>query len=174
MDDLELAVRSFLHYEAHGPRVMANAAKAKMEALMADYQRFDLRSHLERQHAWSVKTFGPGPRAEGVVDHIRKELLEIEAQPEDLEEWVDVVILAFDGALREGHNPLDIIRALIAKQTKNEGRTWPDWRTADPGKAIEHEREEECRNCDGCGWYEGGPTLQTTCSKCKGTGVVRT
>jgi hypothetical protein len=30
-----------------------------------------------------------------------------------------------------------------------------------------------CDNCDGCGWYEGGPTLQTTCEKCGGTGAVR-
>ena len=29
-----------------------------------------------------------------------------------------------------------------------------------------------CRSCDGCGWYEGGPTLQTTCAACKGTGEV--
>lgn len=32
--------------------------------------------------------------------------------------------------------------ALEAKQTKNEGRQWPDWRTAQPGKAIEHVRDE--------------------------------
>lgn len=29
-----------------------------------------------------------------------------------------------------------------------------------------------CDNCDGCGWYEGGKTLQTRCEKCKGTGKV--
>jgi hypothetical protein len=29
-----------------------------------------------------------------------------------------------------------------------------------------------CTNCDGCGWYEGGPTLQTTCEVCKGTGRI--
>jgi hypothetical protein len=27
-----------------------------------------------------------------------------------------------------------------------------------------------CGYCDGCGWYEGGKTLQTTCEYCKGTG----
>lgn len=32
---------------------------------------------------------------------------------------------------------------IVAKQTKNEGRTWPDWRSAAPGKAIEHVRGEE-------------------------------
>lgn len=32
---------------------------------------------------------------------------------------------------------------------------------------------EWCDRCDGCGWYEGGKTLQTTCEKCRGTGRVR-
>lgn len=50
------------------------------------------------------------------------------------------MILAFDGALRSGHSPRRIISALVAKQAKNESREWPDWRTAAPGKAIEHIR----------------------------------
>lgn len=29
-----------------------------------------------------------------------------------------------------------------------------------------------CDRCDGCGWYEGGPTLMTQCEVCDGTGVV--
>ena len=29
----------------------------------------------------------------------------------------------------------------------------------------------ECRNCDGCSWYEGGPTLKTTCTTCSGSGI---
>jgi hypothetical protein len=31
----------------------------------------------------------------------------------------------------------------------------------------------ECERCDGCGWYEGGATIKTTCEKCGGTGVLR-
>lgn len=27
-----------------------------------------------------------------------------------------------------------------------------------------------CDRCDGCGWYEGGKTLQTTCHECGGAG----
>lgn len=99
---------------------------------------FNLRQHLKRQREWSGKVFGPGPRTQGVVDHIRKELCEIEADPLDIMEWIDVVILALDGAWRAGAYPDQIISALVAKQTKNEGRSWPDWRTADPNKAIEH------------------------------------
>lgn len=105
--------------------------------------QFDFRAHLARQAAFSLKTFGPGARTVGVCDHIRKELLEIEANPHDLEEWVDAIILSCDGAWRCGGTPDQIINAIIAKQTKNEGRNWPDWRTADPTKAIEHDRSGE-------------------------------
>jgi hypothetical protein len=97
-------------------------------------------AHLARQRAWSTQAFGPGSRAMGVLDHIRKELLEIEADPTDVKEWVDVVILAFDGAWRAGWEPQEIIDAIIAKQTKNEGRVWPDWRTLPDNVAIEHDR----------------------------------
>jgi len=31
---------------------------------------------------------------------------------------------------------------------------------------------EYCDRCDGCGWYEGGVTLQTQCEVCGGTGVI--
>lgn len=101
---------------------------------------FDLIAHLHRQREFSLRTFGPGRRTKGVLDHIRKELAEIEADPTDVEEWADLLLLALDGAWRAGHEPEAIAAALEAKQTKNEGRTWPDWRTAEPDKAIEHVR----------------------------------
>lgn len=100
-------------------------------------------AHFARQAAFSAKTFGPGPLTAGVLDHIRKELAEIEAAPLDLGEWVDVMILAADGAWRAGHEPQAIVDAVIAKQRRNESRTWPDWRTAAPGKAIEHDRSTD-------------------------------
>jgi hypothetical protein len=99
--------------------------------------------HLAHQREWSRGTFGPGPRTFGVLDHIRKELTEIEANPSDLSEWVDVIILAFDGAWRAGWEPQEIIDAVKAKQAVNEGRSWPDWRTATEHEAIEHNRSEE-------------------------------
>lgn len=108
-----------------------------------DIEDFDLLAHLARQIAFSKRTYGLGPRTSGVLDHIRKELAEIEKQPDDLEEWVDVVILALDGAWRAGYTPEQIIAQLVAKQTKNEGRSWPDWRTVGQDKAIEHDRSGE-------------------------------
>lgn len=114
------------------------------------YPAFDFHSHLSRQAKWAEETFGPGMRTNGLCEHIRKELLEIEADPSDLKEWIDVVILGLDGAWRCGGSPQQIIATLVAKQTKNEGRNWPDWRTADPNKPIEHDRTGEigCKSGD--------------------------
>ncbi len=135
----------------------APAPSADREGLAA------LVEHLRRQRDFSERTFGPGRRTAGVVDHIRKELLEIEAKPDDLSEWIDVVILGFDGAWRAGYSPEQIVEALVAKQAKNERREWPDWRTAPPNKAIEHVRaaprsegERRCRDC-------GATSPSTTC-----------
>lgn len=78
-----------------------------------------------------------------MTDHIAKELKEVRDSGGDLKEWVDVIILGFDGALRSGATPAQVIEAIVAKQAKNESRTWPDWRAADPGKAIEHDRTHD-------------------------------
>ncbi len=110
----------------------------------------NLKQHLIRQMAFSHATFGPGERTEGVIDHIRKELIEVEEADGKSSEWVDVVILALDGltrrlAYRNGERRNDpgkvaeiACRMLEGKQTRNEAREWPDWRTAEPGKSIEH------------------------------------
>ena len=114
---------------------MSNTSAAHWGAIDAE--------HLGHQRAWSRETFGPGARLNGVLDHIRKELSEIEADPTDLGEWVDVIILAFDGAWRAGWEPQEIINAIKTKQSVNEQRTWPDWRTMSPDQAIEHDRSGE-------------------------------
>lgn len=103
----------------------------------------DLVSHLQRQMEWSVATFGPGHRTGGVLDHIRKGLAEIEQAPLDITEWVDVIILAMDGAWRSGATPQQVADAIVAKQLRNESRVWPDWRTMPDDQAIEHVRGSE-------------------------------
>lgn len=106
---------------------------------------YDLIEHLEQQQDFSLRTFGPGMRTRGVIEHIRKQLAEIEEEPADLAEWIDVVLLALDGAWRAGHAPQEIAQALHDKLEKNKARKWPDWRTAAPDKAIEHVREWSMR-----------------------------
>jgi dATP/dGTP pyrophosphohydrolase len=101
---------------------------------------------LWKQRTWSRKTFGPGPRTKGIIDHIEKEIEELWAAEDDdhrLKEWIDIVILGLDGAWRAGFTPDEVAEALRAKYRENEEREWPDWRTADPDKAIEHVRAPE-------------------------------
>ena len=102
--------------------------------------QFDLVAHLRRQMEFSAHTFGPGQRVQGVCDHIRKELIEVEEDFGSLVEWVDVILLALDGAWRSGATPEQIVEAIAAKQARNETRRWPDWRTVPLGQAIEHDR----------------------------------
>ena len=119
----------------------------------------DFVEYLARQVAVSRCNFGPNERTLGVIDHIKKELKEVEAEdtPEGrAKEWNDVVILALDGATRAMREALrargtleptaddialEVVREIKRKQRgKNELRDWPDWRTVPEDKAIEHKR----------------------------------
>ncbi|MDC8456904.1 dATP/dGTP pyrophosphohydrolase domain-containing protein [Marinobacter sp. DS40M6] len=108
------------------------------ESLRIPPTTYDLIKHLHRQKAFSERTFGPGVRTRGLLDHISKEVTEVYKNPSDVTEWIDIVLLALDGAWRAGHTPEQIAAALEAKQSKNESRTWPDWRQSSPNQAIEH------------------------------------
>lgn len=126
----------------------------------------DLVQHLTRQAVFSRLAFGPGPRTEGVSQHIRKELEEVaEATPDACydpcsgvltsrraREWVDVAILGLDGLLRQlwDENPgchAEDIAALahdliVEKQGRNEKRDWGHV-YASQDEAVEHKREPE-------------------------------
>lgn len=95
---------------------------------------------LERQREWSTRSFGPHRRTEGILRHIAKECDEVRAEPESLEEWVDIAILALDGAWRAGHEPQAVIDWLVAKQEENFTRSYPDWRILTEDDPIEHIR----------------------------------
>jgi|RhiMetStandDraft_4_1073278.scaffolds.fasta_scaffold254549_2 hypothetical protein len=113
---------------------------------MINQDHYNLIGHLHRQREWSLQAFGPadgsGPvNMDSLLDHILKELREIiDTHGEVLEEWIDLAILALDGAWRFGFEPAEIAAELQAKQQKNERRQWPDWRTVPKGVAIEHIR----------------------------------
>jgi hypothetical protein len=114
--------------------------------MMNNKTEFDLIAHIERQRKFSLRTFGPGASTTRILDHIRKELAEIEANPGDVTEWIDVMLLALDGAWRTGTTSEAIAEAIHAKQQINESRQWPDWQTADGDKAIEHIRDAQSLN----------------------------
>lgn len=131
-------------------------------------------SYVQAQKTWSERTFGPGTREKGVIDHIRKELEEIKnaSLDEKLAEWIDIIILGIDGAWRTGASPAQIAEALYAKQNKNFARVWPDWRTMSEDQAIEHDRSAEaipfpyfCPTCQ-------VQRLAFVCPTCQGTAIV--
>jgi hypothetical protein len=103
--------------------------------------------YIERQIAWSRRTFGSGRRTLGIIKHIQKELGEIAVEPTSLEEWIDVMILAIDGAWRSGYSPADIVDMLSHKQVVNMARQWPPVGPED--EPTEHIRDaERCPDCD--------------------------
>lgn len=110
-------------------------------ATMSSAPDFDLEEEIRRHMAFSRTTFGPGTRLNGVLEHMRRELVEIEAKPTDLGEWVDQIILSIDGAWRNtGASPHDIVMAIKAKLAKIKRRSYPDWRTVGEDSPIEHIR----------------------------------
>ena len=102
---------------------------------------FDLIAHLHRQREFSYRTFGKEPNLVRVINHLRKEIEEVAADPKDIFEWIDVMKLAMDGACRAGYSPEQITAALDEKQQILENRQWPDPNTIPPGQPVEHIRD---------------------------------
>lgn len=97
---------------------------------------------LYNQHAWwSRKTFGTdqerGPK--GPIDHLKKEILELEENPTDASEYADCFLLLLDASRRAGISLDGLIDAARHKMTINERR---EWQTPEPDKAVEHVRKE--------------------------------
>lgn len=99
-----------------------------------------LERYIERQKEWSLKTFGPGPRVGAVTKHIEKEVAEVRDSPGDLDEWIDIVLLALDGAWRAGHSPSEIWTAMERIQMRNFARSWHV--LSSPDEPVEHVRRE--------------------------------
>jgi hypothetical protein len=91
--------------------------------------RMNLFEFLNQQHSWSNEVFGRtenvAARLERLRKHIDSELQEIDEDRTNLEEWVDLMILSMEAALRAGHTPHAIVMALEAKQARNMARQWP-------------------------------------------------
>lgn len=123
---------------------------------MIKIKSMDLVAFIKRQRRFSLRAFGEGKRAKGIAEHIHKELEEVDvasgasgASGDELAEWVDVILLAIDGAQRceivpagEGklRNPTaeEICLALFSKLQINETRKWPALDSTSQDRAIEH------------------------------------
>ena len=94
--------------------------------------------------AWSKRTFGEGDRTEGLLRHIEREsdeVRQVHTPDAALGQWVDIITLGIDGALRAGHTPLAVAQALVNKQTLNRSRRWPPLINQIPDQPTEHYRE---------------------------------
>ncbi len=139
MDELEAMVAEISELRAQRDRMQRKSTRA------VEISRF-----LAEKARWSRRTFGDGPRTKGILAHISKELAEIMADPLDLEEWIDVFMLATDGYWRAwvARNPersgdmeqmaQDFIDGIRAKHAKNEARQWPAAKSQD--EPVEHVR----------------------------------
>lgn len=84
----------------------------------------NLVQYLEAHNEWSARTFGRDRRPVSIINHIHKELKEVEAAPDDLVEWIDVMILAADGAFIAGYEPTQVAAAVITDIELGITGTW--------------------------------------------------
>ena len=63
---------------------------------------------------WQRKQFGESRNIDGVIKHLRKEILEAENTYNE-NEWCDIVLLACQGAWRSGWSPWSFTLALWSK-----------------------------------------------------------
>lgn len=117
------------------------ATIARLESQLSESQKLAgeaLADYLRQAREFSERTFGPGRRTLGVTKHIEKEIAEVCANPLDLTEWVDIIILACDGYWRHGGQPENLLADMMAKLEKNKARTWPKPTSED--EPVEHDR----------------------------------
>ena len=109
---------------------------------------------LARHKNWSMTSHGPGRRTGGLLKHLRAELDEVEADPTDPIEWIDVAILALDGAIRsgitddnpDGLDPATVVALMLSKWQTNLEREWPDWRQTGQDNPIMHIKGNTSKN----------------------------
>lgn len=114
-----------------------------MRHILTEEETVTVLDFVRRKIEHSYRVHGPNQETKGIIKHIRSELTEIKKAPYDTEEWIDVILLAIDGAWRAGASPLTIVRTLLMKQKKNEDRKWPDWKKQNPKKPNFHIKEKK-------------------------------
>jgi hypothetical protein len=90
---------------------------------------------LDEVRAWQERTF-PHRTVGSISEHLRREAIELAADPTDDGELADVVMLAAGLAAERGVRLADVVRA---KLERNQRRRWG---APDAHGAVEHIREE--------------------------------
>jgi hypothetical protein len=82
-------------------------------------------SFWDRHAAWSRSAFGPDVRGPvGPLKHLQKEADEAFANPFDLEEKADILLLLIDATRTSGNTLSDLLTAAEEKLEKNRKRVW--------------------------------------------------
>lgn len=115
--------------------IIGTLGEALHDASLGGLVRF-LRDLMEFQH----EAFGDRQTIEGVISHVDEEVVEIKADPTDRKEWLDLMTLGVSAFRRLGDTPESLAEAWRGRLEVLKGRTYPDWRTADPDKHINHVR----------------------------------
>ena len=104
---------------------------------------FDAERRLEAQFELGRSWFGANAAPQDVVPLIEDRLKHLESNPEDLEAWLGVTSLAFEGGRRAGGSPAVLLVTLEGKFARNQKRTWPDWRTHQLDEPMCHDRTRD-------------------------------
>lgn len=88
------------------------------------------------QAAWVADTF-PGITTKNKLDHLRKEIDEIESNPSDVAEYADAIMILTSAAHGEGISVEAITKAAWEKIEINKTRKWAQGRDG----VFEHKRE---------------------------------
>ena len=90
--------------------------------------------YIVDQRNFSKRTF-KNSNCNSVVAHIKKEIEEVQANPYDLMEWIDIIILSLDGYWRAGGDPFSFMDLMERKLEINKNRKWG---VPDKDGVVEH------------------------------------
>jgi len=85
--------------------------------------KLDLRNLESIRFEWSKKTF-PGATTQSALEHLKDEIKEIEADPSDVVEYADALMLLMEAAAR---NQITVDQILVAFQEKHQKNTTRKW-----------------------------------------------
>lgn len=77
---------------------------------------FLLFNWLNKQRRWSFENHGNDEKTVAVLQTIYGEVVSTNGQPKDVNLWIRIIVLALEGALRQGFTPHEICEALEKKQ----------------------------------------------------------
>ncbi|MCV6600288.1 MAG: DUF550 domain-containing protein [Cohaesibacter sp.] len=138
LTDLKIAAETEQDISDYQEDIEAALSIAKAE------QHNDFETLWDHHARWSDTTFGSdmlvGPI--GPLKHLKKEADETLANPDNLEEYADCLMLLMDATRRAGFSPGILICAARLKLEVNKARKWPAPKDGEPRHHIKEGKEQ--------------------------------